>query len=169
MITKQKDFEYKTQSTKVLDLIEDFMIENEYLKGSFTNRFKVQDSDKDIHRLIDFLREKGCDFQIFFEDYKDQILKDQRFTSDGYFMDLFLYHFDDNVPIGGNLLEDSEPDEHVIKYKYGYYKYDLGKQYILQTYDTLEEYFFRTADDFIISMLTGNEIRNELQRGLKSF
>ena len=167
MITKQKDFEYKAQSVKVLNLIEDFMIENEYLKGSFTNRFKVQDSDKDIHRLLDFLKENGVDFQVFFQDYKNEILKDDRFTGDGYFIDLFLYHFDDSVPIGGNLLEDGTLDEHVIKYQYGYYRYDLGKKFILQTYDTIEDYFFHTAQYYIVSILSGNEIRNELQRGLK--
>jgi hypothetical protein len=167
MIIKQKEFDYKSQSVKVLNLIEDFMIENEHLKGSFTNRFKEQNTDKEINKLLDFLKENGVDFQVFFQDYKNEILKDHRFNSDGYFMDLFLYHFDDIVPIGGNLLEDSAFDEHVIKYQYGYYKYDLGKKYILQTYNTIEEYFFETAKCFIMSILSGNEIRNELQIGLK--
>lgn len=165
MITKQKDFAYKTISKNYLNIIDDF-IEDNNLKGCFHNNFKEEDTNKQIQNLIDTLEANNLNFQTFYKEYKEEILRDTRFTSDGYFMDFFLYHFDKQYTLGGQSLYDGEIDEHVIKYKYGWYKYDLGKQYILQTYSSLEEYFYETAKCFIFSMLVGNEIRNEFQSGL---
>lgn len=165
MILKQKDFSYKTISNKYLDIIDDFITDNN-LKGCFYNNFREQNTDKQIHNLIDTIRSNNLDFQVFFQDYKNQILDDTRFTSDGYFMDFFLYYFDSKYTLGGQSLEDGEIDEHVVKYKYGWFKYNLGKEYILQSYKSLEEFFYETAKCFIFSMLVGNEIRNEFQLGL---
>lgn len=167
MNTTYKEFTYKEKSKKILNIIGDF-IENNGLEGSFTNHFKEKDSDKEIDKLLKILRDNNCDFQIFYQDFKDEILKDHYFTGDGYFLDLLLYKFEDRYPIGGLSLDENELDEHVIKYKYGYYKYDLGKKYILQTYSTLEDYFYQTATCFISSMLVGNEMRNKLQMGLNN-
>lgn len=166
METTYRKFTYKEQSKKILDIIGDF-IEDNGLKGSFTNHFKDKNTNKEINELLKILRTNNCDFQVFYQDYKEEILKDHGFIGDGYFLDLLLYKFEDKYTIGGLSLDESELDEHVIKYKYGYYKYDLGKKYILQSYPTLEDYFYQTAKCFISSMLVGNEIRNKLQRGLK--
>jgi len=167
MIVKQKDFSYKELSNKYLNIIYNF-IEDNTLKGSFFNHFKssIEDTYIQIHRLIEEIRKNNLDFQIFFQDYKNQILNDQKFYNDGYFMDFFLYYFDEKYPLCAILLKDNDKDEHVIKYEYGWYKYDLGKEYILQSYKSLEDYFNETAECFISSILISSEIRSEFQNSL---
>ena len=79
-------------------------------------------------------------------------------------MDYLLYKFDNKYPIGGVLLTDLREDELVIKYQYGYYKYDLGEKVILQSFDTLGDYFYYVAQNFILTLLLSEEIKHvELQ------
>ena len=73
----------------------------------------------------------------------NRILKDENFVSNNGFYDYLVYKYDNSHPLSGNLLSDSgDIDEDiVIKFDYGYHNYDLGRKYILQSFDTISDYY----------------------------
>jgi len=162
---KYKDFTYKELSEEIYDNIMEYL-EMKGLTGSLTNNFEqtTKKLDFEVMKVLLRLKDSLLDFEKFYKNYKVQILKDQKFTDSGYFMDYLLYKFDNKYPIGGVLLTDLREDELVIKYQYGYYKYDLGEKVILQSFDTLGDYFYYVAQNFILTLLLSEEIKHvELQ------
>ena len=162
---KYKDFTYKELSEEIYDNIMEYL-EMKGLTGSLTHNYEItiQTLDFEVMKVLLRLKDSLLDFEKFYKNYKVQILKDQKFTDSGYFMDYLLYKFDNKYPIGGVLLTDLREDELVIKYQYGYYKYDLGEKVILQSFDTLGDYFYYVAQNFILTLLLSEEIKHvELQ------
>lgn len=159
-------FEYKRIKEIILENFESsisFMIGG-YYSTNFSN------VRKDILKIAEKLDvEYGIDLVTFFKNYNNEIYKDSDFISSCAFVDCLLYWYDSEKGIlGGYKLKDSETEfskeEFVIKYKYGYCNYDLGKRYILQSYKSIEEYYEVTSKHFLYGLiesdwsLTSNKI-----------
>jgi len=168
METNYKEYAYAELSKQIYQFIINFIEVNEDytdLTGNFTRHFKTDTNELDqyLNKLLDELLEEGFNFENFYREYREKILKDFNFTMHGFFMDYVLYHFDKDYPLGGNTLDDGEPDEKLIKYYYGYYKYDLGEKFILQSYPDMEDFYYDVAKNFIYDLSTGDSIRSSFR------
>jgi hypothetical protein len=148
-------FSYKTGKELILDHIED--IDDEIDNSSFNNGYykrSYDDIKKNIELLEKILKEDGFNLREFFERYETQIFKDFDFTGHSAFMDTLLYWYDkDKGELAGMKLTDCSEIEYVIKYQYGYFNYDMGRRYILQSYPTMEDYYNVTAHKLLIGIL----------------
>lgn len=85
------------------------------------------------------------------KEHKDSIYSDYDFISNNGFIDAILYKYDKEKGIlAGYRLDESPNEEYYMKYSYGYYKYDMGKNFILQSYNTMEDYYKDTAKLFLV-------------------
>lgn len=155
---KIEKFNYKKGKDLIFDTIYELSHIGKIEKGSFNiNYFKKEyvDIKKEIKLLIDELKEKNFDLMRFIEEYEDEVFKDFDFISNDAFMDTILYTYDKNkADLGGLKLIDSSEIEYVFKYKYGYYSFDMGKRYILQSFNTLDDYYKATANNFLLGLLS---------------
>ena len=120
-------------------------------KGSFMNdSYYKADYKSDIKKLNDFLiKSFNYDLDKFFKEYDKEIYSDDFFVSQCGFIDALLYTYDQKYPLSGfPLQKNTGNDEVVIKYEYGYQNYDLGKKYLLQNFNTLEDFYFDCANNF---------------------
>ena len=70
-------------------------------------------------------------------------------------MDSLLYYYDKKEGIlSGIKMSDQNVEEFYFKYKYGYHTYDMGRRFLLQSYNDLNEYYEDTANKLIYSYLT---------------
>jgi len=150
---KVDKFDYKKYKNIILDTIRDLDDQEKIQIKSFTSKYyqlDFGDVKKQIKILIRDLQHQGVDLSKFMKDYKDQIYKDFDFVAHDAFLDSLLYWFDKEEGIlSGLKLSDSYDEEFFIKYCYGYYNYDMGKRFILQSYNSLEEYYEETANRFL--------------------
>lgn len=114
---------------------------------SFKNGYYAKDYKKHIDKLKKFIQNKlGYNLDDFMIKFKSKIYSDDFFTSNCGFIDALLYTYDSNFPLSGDILQDyGAGDEYVIKYDYGYDMYDLGRKYILQNYESLEDFYYDCA------------------------
>lgn len=150
-------FEYKKNKEIVITTI--YKISNKIDQRSFTNYYinNYVEVKNDIKILENELKKQNFDLTKFFEKYKDEIYKDYDFTQVNGFYDSLLYYFDDKDGLlSGNKLLGSEDIEYVYKYKYGYYNYDMGKKFILQSFKTLKDYYKTTAKKFLLGLMDIN-------------
>ena len=135
----------------VKGIIDDYLENNPGLKVNFSfGRYYKQNYHADIRAFKSYMKSKNIDFDRFIKMHRNRVFSDEFFVETSGFLDALLYEYDKNYPIGGNYelieLEKYNPVcEHIMKYDYGYHTYELGKNYILQTYDTLNDFFFACA------------------------
>jgi hypothetical protein len=110
----------------------------------------------------------------FMGQYKNRILSDGRFTEVSGILDIFLnefvcFNFEDNrtedeegsialdefptitkhtIPLGGYYIDEQGIGEVVMKYQYGFQYEKYGKAVILQSYETLTDFYAAMAHDF---------------------
>jgi hypothetical protein len=60
-------------------------------------------------------------------------------------MDAVLYKFDKDFPLSGGEMNKEVDYEFTIKYSYGYQNCDLGRKYLLQAFNSLEDFYKETA------------------------
>jgi len=155
---KVEKFDYNKTKNLIIDTISDIEEEYDVENGNFQFGYYKKTYDevkKDIDILISELKKNGVNLSDFFKLYKNEIYKDYNFESHSAFMDAILYYFDkDKGILSGVKLEDSNEFEFLIKYKYGYYNYDMGKKFILQSYDDMDAYYQDTAEKLLLGLLS---------------
>ena len=143
---KYEEVEYEM----IKKIVKHYLVDNK-LEGSFSSDgYYSHDYKQDIENFKLFVS-KYTDFDRFFRRHRNRIFSDHFYVAKCGFLDGLLYEYDNKYPIGGNYelidLELNSPEgEHIIKYNYGYQKYELGRNYILQSYDTLEDFYFACAN-----------------------
>lgn len=151
MITNFKLYEQLLDYDIIIDIIVNYVYNNK-LDDSFSGgKYYRSNVKKDIADFKEYLKERGIDCDEFFKLYKKKIFSDKFFIGTCGFLDALLYSYDKSNPIGGgyeliSLENESSECEHIIKYNYNYHEYELGKNYILQSYKTLENFFFGCAE-----------------------
>lgn len=157
---KVDKFEYKRVKRIIFDTMEELEDDNIIEKGSFEEGYFRNDL-KDIIPQIDFLKlelkKKNIDLFEFIKEYEDKVFKDNEFVYDSALMDTILYTYDKNKGIlQVNKLIDSQPEEYFIKYQYEYYNYDMGRRFILQSFDSMEDYYETTAKHLLYGYISNN-------------
>lgn len=153
---KVNNFDYNTKKNTFFEVF-DILVEEDILNDdSFCNGAYYEYDNKDINKLINIFekasKKNGLDIAEFMETYKDLIYSDVDFQKCG-FIDTVLYKYDKEKGwLSGYHLNNSVNVEYSIKYEYGYYKYDMGKNFILQSYETLDDYFKDTAKFYLIGI-----------------
>lgn len=156
-------FEYKAQKDKIISLIGE-LIDDDIIPGvSFNFGYYKRNYDsieeEYIKKTKELLSKNGIDLDKFFSQFKKQIYKDWQFTAVNAFYDSLLYYYDNkNGLLGGYKLSESEDKEYFIKYSYGYFNYDMGKKFILQSFNNLEDYYKETAERFLKGMSDKKDI-----------
>lgn len=116
------------------------IIDKDITTTSFQNYFN-HDFDEDYAKLVKKLVKKDIDIADFFDKFREQIYEDERYTSWCGFMDAVLYKFDKDFPLSGGEMATYVEYEFTIKYGYGYQNCDLGIKYLLQAFNTLEDFY----------------------------
>ena len=151
-------FEYKKGKELILDTISELSETSEIHVGSFNFGYykkNYNDIKKEIELLSNKLKEQNFDLMSFIEEYENEVFMDFDFSAHSAFMDTLLYTYDKNkAELGGLKLIDSSEIEYVFKYKYGYYNFDMGKKYILQSFNTLDDYYKATANNLLLGLLS---------------
>lgn len=159
---KVDKFDYKRYKDIVVDLIWKLMETNRIYAGSFNNGFyrkSLKGADEQLKIVTDTLKNFGIDLFDFIKKFEKEVFSDHSFTQSCAMMDYILYTYDKNkAELSGFKLKDSDFNEYYYKYSYGYYKYDMGKKYLMQSYDNLDDYFEDTAYKMIPSMLYDHSI-----------
>ena len=161
---KVDKFDYNRQKEVIINTIDELNDDYKITDGSFTNLFteKYSDFKKGIDLLESELKKKDIDLFGFIKKYEDDVFKDQSF-SDSAFKDVLLYTYDKNKGIlSGLLLSDSDSVEYLIKYQYGYHNYDMGKKYILQSHDSLADYFSAVSENLLLGLIYSDYDSTEL-------
>jgi hypothetical protein len=159
---KIHNFKYIDDKEIVIDTIYD--IEIKYYNISFSNMFNknLDHIESEIKRLKKELNNRNFDLDKFMLDNKDIILKDDDFINNNGFMDILLYqYFKDDVSLSGYKLEDQNDEEFYIKYTYGYHNYNLGRKFILQSFDSIDDYFKETSEKFLNGLSDLNYIKDK--------
>lgn len=151
---KVNKFDYNRKKELFFNVLNELENEGLITLDSFSGGIYEYDND-DINSKIDLLEEElnknGLNLSEFMNEYKDVIYSDVSFTSANGFLDAVLYKYDKvNGLLGGYLLKNTSNEEYYIKYMYGYYKHDMGKNFILQSYETMDDYFKDTAKLFLV-------------------
>jgi len=147
----------------ISELIKDFHEDNGLYDSFINTKYCQTGSFKDISNLSDFLTDKGYNLDKFMKEYKSEIYSDDFFLYNCGFMDLLLYSYDKKNPLSGMLLNQHAPDEHAIQYSYGYQYMELGKKYILQSYDSLSDFYYETAKSAIDFYDLNEEVSEAIQ------
>lgn len=132
---------------------------NRKVNGFLSGGFVEHNLEEDVKEFKKYMKDHDFDFDIFMKRYKTKIFSDNFFTHNCGLMDEFLYYYDNKFPLSGSLVTDHEgtdlADELLIKYNYDYQDLDLGKKFILQSYNTLEDFYFACAESYCISIFLG--------------
>ena len=68
-------------------------------------------------------------------------------------IDVYLYSIIPSYPLGGTTDAMKDIDEGYIQYSYGWHRSDYGKMYVLQNYDSIEDYREETMTHFLELMM----------------
>jgi hypothetical protein len=134
----------------VRDIIDNYIENNDLCRSFSSGRYYKADYKKDIEDFKLYLKGVDINFDIFIKRHWNRVFSDDFFVENNGFLDSLLYQYNQAYPIGGRYeldqLEQGNPAcEHIMKYDYGYHKFDLGRKYILQSYETIADYFFACA------------------------
>lgn len=132
---------------------------NKYNSRSFmSGDYYKQNYNQDIQNFKKYMLAVNIDFDIYMKEYHTEIFNDDDYINCCGFMDALLYSYNNQHPLSGNLLIEREDEssecEHITKYYYGYQDYDLGLKYILQSYATLNDFYFACAEHFCKAVFT---------------
>ncbi|MCK9416633.1 hypothetical protein M0Q97_08260 [Candidatus Dojkabacteria bacterium] len=128
--------------------INNFLDTNKEIHGSFAHgHYFERDYLNHIKKLNNFL---NGELDYYMDKYYNKIFNDNFFIESCGFLDTLLYHYDNSYYLSGMGFDDSNNDggEYMIKYHYGYQKYDLGKKYLEQNFGTLENFYAECAKNF---------------------
>lgn len=175
---KINKFDYNTKKDIFFDVFSDMRDEEEVYDDSFSNGMYQYDNiriEEQIKNFEEKAEENGLNVPKFMSEYKDTIYSDSSFTLNSGFIDAILYKYDKQKGIlAGYQLNESSNEEYYMKYSYGYYKYDMGRNFILQSYNTMDDYFKDTAKLFLVgffdSMYGCDEevtLKNEIVKNYK--
>jgi hypothetical protein len=140
-----------------LDEIDKLTEEGNIPASSFDNYFYANNSD-DANSYLNILKKelqkKKINLFKFISQYEDRVFNDDDFISKNGFMDFILYTYDDTKGIlSGDKLIDRDVDTYYYKYTYGFHNYYMGQKYILQSFNSLDEYFKKVSETIIMSCL----------------
>lgn len=140
-----------TEYDKIVELIKEFIETDwKYTKHFMNNAYYKENYEADIRNLKNYLSNNDIDLDYFMQKYKNKIYQDEFFNSTSGFLDTLLYIYDNKFPLSGGELQDyGGGDEYLIKYFYGYDKYDLGRKYLLQKYKNIDDFYYDCANMFL--------------------
>lgn len=150
---KVDKFDYNRKKLEILEVIDELDIPT----SSFTSYFSssLDEVKDDIKLVVDELHDNGIDLFQFIKDYEKEVFRDGDFCSKDGFMDSILYLYDkENGILSGQKLIDGDDSDYFYKYMYGYYTYDMGKNYILQSFNNLDEYYEATANKLLYAFIS---------------
>ena len=150
MRTKFSEFdkESKRRYKKIRNFIIEFVKDKD--RDPFSQLIKRDYSEE----VISILEKKLDDiFDItlddFFQQYKDKIYNDGKFTSCCGIIDVILYHYDKSYLLGGNKMSAGN------RYKYGFHEYSLGITYIKQHFGSLDNFYDKVVESKIKEVCPG--------------
>lgn len=152
-------FSYKQGKEIIIDVIDKLGDDKIIPSSSFIDMYnkKISEMEKDIEIIKNELLKKGINLFQFIGEHEASVFSDQDFCARDALMDTILYLYDNEKGIlGGNKLIDSEEEEYFIKYKYGYYNYEMGLRYLLQSFDSLDDYYKFTANTILYSYINSH-------------
>lgn len=121
------------------------LLQNEYYSFSY-----IVSSNKTNIELGPFIKEAGLTWE---EIKKNKLLifdNLDRYDSINGGVDYLLYLLDEKYILGGFLNDlDSNLDELCVKYNYGYHFNTYGEKYILQCFESMEDYFGLIIENII--------------------
>lgn len=144
-LKKSDKIEYDTIS----DMIEDYLDENG-IGVSFNDGYYNHDGDKDLNGLKKYLDDNLSTkntLDYFFSKYKDTIFSDEYFISKNGFYDYMLYTYDNLFPLNGVGI-GTEPEDKLLKYFYGFQTTKLGRIFIMQNFNSFEDFYKACAENF---------------------
>lgn len=154
-ILTHKEFIKESSEDEYIDIVElitDFIeTSKEYTKHFMNDGYFKRNYQEDIKKLKTYLNKHGVNLDYFMKEYKDEIYKDSFFTEQSGFLDTLLYVYDNKFPLSGKIFDYGGGDEYLIKYFYGYDKYDLGRKYLLQNYKSVSDFYYDCANKFLNS------------------
>ena len=113
------------------------------------------DYDDMFDEFIQFAAESNINMYEFYREYRTQIIDDNWFTHCCGAVDYILYrlsgnkgHDDGGIPLSGLFLNEREQSDYSYKYIYGFAQNKYGKMYILQSFDTISEWYKEMLIDF---------------------
>jgi hypothetical protein len=156
-INKYDNFNYENTRNIIIDVIENLKHDDVVYDGSFNSGFYKYSNDevkKEINIIVNELKKYNINLFNFIKEHENEVFTDHNFIDNSAIYDAILYEYDKNKAVlAGYEIDQLELDEFFIKYSYDYYKYDIGKKYLLQTYKNLDEYFRYTAEVMVPSLL----------------
>lgn len=142
-LNKQDKQEYET----ITEMIEEYL-EEEGIGCSFDSCYFNKDGEKDLNGLKKYIeKEFGDTLDYFFKKYRKIIYDDINFTSKNGFYDYMLYTYDNSFPLNGGGV-GPEPEDKLMKYYYGFQTTKLGRLFINQNFETIENFYKACADNF---------------------
>ena len=153
-----KNYKQFTTKKEKYEAIRDYLVKVvDNINESSFQYYYNNDFNKDYEKVIAKLEKKGIDINQFFKEFRTEIYKDFEMTAYCGLMDAILYKFDNNYWLSGLPMNRDADGEAGIKYKYGYHSCDLGRKYLLQSYDTFEEFYEEAAPQFAEDLATNEK------------
>lgn len=156
---KVSKFDYISKRNKVIEVINDLMYDDETISsnsfsaGGYKKRFL--EYKEDIKKIEKELKKRyNIDLYDFIHEYEDEVFSDHLFTQQNALYDTLLYSYNKNKGIlYGIKLSETDAVEHLIKYRYSYHNYDMGKRYLLQSYGSMKKYFYEAANNLLEALI----------------
>ena len=152
-----KRFEKTAEYDKVKEWILDEA--DEYSNYSWSSAAVGNNSPDFEEEVGDFMNSAlniGIDIVQFHAKYKEKMESDLDLTQSGSFIDFLLYvlsgrknHADGGVPLGGFYLEEAIVTDNSYKYIYGFAQNKYGRMFILQSYDTIYDWYLFLLENFM--------------------
>lgn len=106
--------------------------------------------DEVFEKFMIFVKHHNSNFDMieFYRKFRSEILEDAGLMEHCAEVDYILYRLCDmancppkDITLGGYLLGECDPSDHSFKYVYGYSQNKYGRLYILQSYNSLTEWY----------------------------
>jgi len=139
----------KVEYEAIHDMIENYLDENK-IGVSFDDGYYNHDGEKDLNGLKEYLDANSSVNNVldyFFNKYRDTIYSDDDFIAKNGFYDYMLYTYDNSFMLNGSGV-GPEPDDKLMKYFYGFQTTKLGRLFILQNFNSFENFYRVCANEF---------------------
>ena len=148
-----KEQQQETEYNNVKELISNFLKKDINFYRSFeSGKYYMRDNyKKDLDEFYEYMNENGVLFDSFINKHYSKVFADDFFISSCGVMDTLLYQYNKKHPLSGCILKEKETYvDHIceiqFKYYYDYHRHDLGIKYLLQSYQSLEDFYFACAE-----------------------